>query len=301
MKKQLENESRSTVIGTAIIVMVMVIVFGAVFAWMYSVDLLFLPDFIKDIFGLSGDDAETPWDLGALTEIVKSGKNEYGEVVTFDVTYENLLAAFNEEPIPEGLYLSADISHYDNGKPSTRRIRYYRDGDRFRAEAYEKGKFNVLETLKIGDAEQVFIVENLTGVSRKVPRAADITPENEIGIPSVNTLLEAIAEFPKTSFAEPSDEADYIPSEDSSVTDCEIKMVSTEDGNVYYIAYTYSDLGLREEYYVSLNHHIIISASTTLDGAPVYSYETVRIATDPKVWSADVLYVMEVPSESAEE
>lgn len=305
MKKQLEKESRSVALGTAIIVIAMVIVFGAVFAWMYSMDLLFLPDFAKDIFGISDDDGDVRWDLGALSEIVKSERDEGGEVVTFDVTYENLRAAFLSEEAPEGLYLSADVSYYADGEASTRRIRYYRDGDRFRTETYAIGDSEMLETLKIANSEHVTVIDRTTGESRTIPRTAGIYPENEAGIPSVDTLLSAIEAFPEMT-GDVSDTADTAPAgsdaaETSHVTDCELRMVRTDSGNVYYIAYTYKDLGLREEYYVSLDYRIIISANTTLAGKPVYSYKTVRIATEPEVWSEDTLYTMMEPSETAEE
>ncbi len=298
MRNNLEKESRSAVLGTVIIVVAMVVVFGAVFAWMYSMDLLFLPDFAEKLLGLSDDDTDPSWNLGALSEIVRDGKGDNGEVLTFDVTYDNLREAFLSEEESDGIYICADISYYDGDEASKKRVRFYKNGDRFRSETYSLGDSELLETLKVADSENVKITDNATGESRTLARSHDICAENEAGIPSVDNLFYVIESFPPNLGEDNPDDA-VIPQ--NGIEDYTIKLVRYGDSNVYYAAFTYTDLGLREEYYVSLDHRIIISCYTTKNGLPVYSYETVRVSTQSEVWSEDALYTMTEPSESGEE
>ena len=279
MENKFEKESRSAALGTVIIVIAMVIIFGAVFAWMYSMDLLFLPDFVENILGFS-DRGKDGGDLGALSEIVKNGKSgDYSEF-TFDASYENLRDAFLREPASEGIYICADIGYYKDGEASERRIRFWKNGDMFRSETYAIGDQDKLETLKIGDAEYLTVIDRQTSEFARIPRGNDILPEFEAGLPSVTSLISDVEAFP----------ARYGDEENGYISDCSIKMVRNGDANVYLVNFTYSDIGISEEYYVSLEHGTIISCVTKKDGVPVYSYDVVRISEDPEVWDDDILY-----------
>lgn len=293
MRNKLKRESGNAAVGTAIIVIVMVIVFGATFVWMYSMDLLFLPDFIENIFSIDDNKDELSFASGELSELVREGKNERGETVTFDDTYENLRAALLSEPEPDGIYICADISHYKNGEPSVRRVRYYRDGQRFRAEIYAPGDEDTPELLKIGDSEHITVTDRTTGESRTSAMSAE-SFENEAMIPSVSVLLDAIEAFPGTA---PVTSADIEISPDSTgeengaeVSDCEIKLVDTETGKLYFVSFTYNDLNIREEYFISLDYRIIVSGITYYGGNPIYSYDTVRISSEKAVYGEDELY-----------
>ncbi len=297
MKSNFEKESRSAALGTVIIVIVMAIVFGAVFAWMYSMELLLLPDFVENILGLSDRGNEAGHDPGALSEIVKAGKDEENSNITFDITYENLRDAVLRESAADGIYISADVGYYKNGEASLRRIHFWQDGDRFRSEIYAVGDSDKLETVKIADAEYVTVIDAPTSESRKIARTADITPENEVGIPSVETLLSAIEAFPEYLNSEES----VFTAEGDTLSKCTVEMVRYEDSNAYLVSFIYAELGLTEEYYVSLEHNIILSCTSKKDGVPVYSYSVVSVSDDPAIWSDDILYSVAEYSKSAEE
>ena len=292
MKKKLTREANNAKLGTVIIVLAMVIIFAGVFVWMYRVDMLFLPDFIEDIIGKT-EGGEIVWDMGELSEIVKNGKNDDSGSVTFELTYENLRAAFLSETPPEGIYICADVSYYDDGEPSVHRVKYFRNGGFYRSEIYFPGGSDSVETLKIADTVNVTVIDETTGEMYTFPRASGITPENETGIPSVEALMAAVEAFPELA----SDSADSGINETneataSEVSSCEIRMVETEHGNVYYISFVYAELGIREEYFVSLSYGTVISADTYSDGVPVYSYDTVTVSTDREMYSDSSLYMV---------
>lgn len=284
MKNKLKGEGANVTLGTAIIVIVMVIVFGATFVWMHSVDLLFLPDFIENILGLDKSDKEELWDMSELSEIVRNGKKGDTELVTFEVTSDNLRAALLHEEPADGIYLSAEVSHYSNGVPSVRKIRYYRDGVRFRAELYMTGDSNVPELLKIANEDSITITDRTTGESNTIPRGVDIAPENEAMIPSVADLMAALEAFPT--------------GEGNNLSDCVIKLVETDNGNLYYVSFKYGDIGITEEYFVSLDYKVVISMRTYIGDKPIYSFDIVNVSVDERVYGEDSLYAV---SESAEE
>lgn len=283
MKKKTNDASGNIARGTAVIIIAMIIVFGAVFAWMYSMDMLFLPSFIEDFLGEDEDDL--PWDLGSLSTLVKNGKDESGEVVTFDITYENLRAALLGAQREDGIYISADVSYYTDSDSYTRRIEYYRDKDRFRVELYAiapsaNGAASIPQTLKVSNGEQICFVDKATGESSTLPYDKAILPENEAGIPSVDAVLDALAEFPENEGGAYS----------SGITDTSLKLVRTDFGNVYYVAFTYSDIGLVEEYYISLLHHAVVYMTSTQNGSTVYSYSAISVSDDADTFAADELY-----------
>ncbi len=296
MRNSFEKESRSAALGTVIIVIAMVIVFGAVFLWMYSMELLLLPDFIENILGISDRGNDAGRAPGALSEIVKSGKDEENSDITFEITYENLRDAVLREPTTEGIYICADVGYYRNGEASLRRIHFWRNGGSFRSEIYAVGDSDKLETVKIADNEYVTVIDSPTSESRKIVRSADITPENDVGIPSVDALLSAIEAFPEYLNAEDS----VYTADGDTLSECTIEMVRYEDSNAYLVSFVYADLGLTEEYYVSLEHNIILSCITQKDGVPVYSYNVVSISDDPAVWSDEMLYSVTEYSKSTE-
>ncbi len=294
MKKKINDGTGNIARGTAIIIVAMVIVFGAVFAWMYSMDMLYLPSFIEDIIG-KGDD-ELSWDLGALSELVKNGKNERGEAVTFDITYENLRTALLESERVDGIYISADVKYYADDGAFVQKVAYYRDGERFRVEIYEiaaqgAGIVPTLKTLKVSDGKEICFTDNSTGESQTLIYDPSVLPENEAGIPSVDELLLALAEFPESEGTNAAAEGSEV------VRNTTLKLVRTDTGNMYYVAFTYADTGLVEEYYVSALHRAVISMTSTQNGKAVYSYSTNTVSVDADAYSSAGLYDISKASE----
>ncbi len=277
-------------VGTVIIIVVMIIVFGATFAWMYSVDLLFLPDFVENILGIGDDEGIPSFVTGELSEIVRNGKNQRGETVVFEDTFDNLRAALLSESAADGIYLCADISYYDDVEPTVRRVKYYRDGDRFRVEIYAPGDNDTQELLKIADSDNITIIDKATGESRTVARGSDILPENEAMIPSVYDLLNAVEAFYETE--DVINGVTVNGSTHSELSECVIKLVDYDDQKLYYVSFVYNDLGIREEYFVSLDNCIIISLNTFYGDKLVYSYEAVTISTKENDFCEDVLYLV---------
>lgn len=294
-KKNKGDATHSIALGTAIIIIALVIIFGGVFYWMWSVDMLFLPSFVEDMLGIGKDDEPT-WDLGALSELVKEGKNESGENVTLDISYENLRKAFLTENSEQGIYLTARVKYYSGNEEFHKKIVYARDGLRWRAEQYYTGAPSgfdkaEMESLKISDGRTLYTRDCASGESRSVALPSDILPENEAGIPSVDAVIRAVEKFPEHSDASKTDE-------DAGIADTILRLVRTENGNIYYIGFRYADIDLTEEYYVSLEHRMIIFANSTQNGKNVYSYEVLQFSTNGKDYARDELYSI---SKSAEQ
>jgi len=121
-------------------------------------------------------------------------------------------------------------------------------------------------------------------------------------VPSVDELIARVKAFPDEQVAEletdaetsaETDIAEQSLSDDGElpeVIDCDIKLLRTENGNVYYITYTYTEQGLKEEYYISLDYRVIIFMQSSMDGKPVYVYEVKSVSHDPDRYAPPALY-----------
>ncbi|MCI8388297.1 MAG: hypothetical protein HFE63_07540 [Clostridiales bacterium] len=283
MKKH-EHDSieRNTVIGTAIIIVAAIAIFGFILYWMYSVKLLIIPDSVMKLFGIRDPsmDSSSLWDDDELLSAVKTKQSTDNIELVFDVNYENLRAALLGEPEPEGISQTVQITYYSGNNSYSRRVQFTRYGENFRIERY----YGKRELLIIGSSTTMYYLDNTTGISRSLPRADDISPENEVGLPSINDLLAIVGEFPDSE-AQVGDETTA-----PRYVDCELTLLRTADGNVYYVEFTDTLFGVREEYFVSLEYGIIIQHNTYSGDKLVYSCETLSFSASPEVYANEKLY-----------
>ena len=140
----------SVAAGTAIIAVVLILLFGGLLYWMYSVRLLILPDSIAEIIGIGQqhDTNDTSIDLEELDGAVRNRASTQRVMVDFDIDYESLREAFLLEPEPDGVFVemkytyggnilvnssdvnndSAPVSGILPIKSSSGSIRFYRNG-----------------------------------------------------------------------------------------------------------------------------------------------------------------------------
>ncbi len=279
---------RSNVPGTIVILAAALLVFGLLMGWMYSVGMIELPGFLTRMFGLGREDLpdDLPWNAEELAGIIRRGETSEGEMLSWDVTYENLRGALLTADDPENLYLSAEVTRYDTlnaaaAQENTRRVLMRKSGSRFRVELYSDDSFAKRTALMVSDGFQTAYLDDLTGEKKVYPRANDFSPETEAGIPSVEGLLDILAQvFPVSQ--------DESPAE--GYADCTLTLLDTEDGYVYYIAYLDESLGFFDEYFLSLENRLILYAASSVGGRPIYSYEVSGVSTAPPNAAAEAFY-----------
>jgi hypothetical protein len=316
-------------LGTALLIIFLLIFFGVTLFWMYSIKLLILPDSVAELLGIGdkGTDEPLPWDTGELSGAIKNGKSSEKIELTFDISYENLRAALINESVPEGYYQKLRICYYDKETEISHRVVLQRHGEKFRIEKYSSNISSSqdissgIEKLIIADNTTLYYHDKISGESRSIPRGAGITPESEAGLPSVDDLLLIIAEKSWAEDTEDSFNTDNEQIESDMVTesnsdfetvasaefdqaaqsfgedksksrysDIELTMLNTNNGIVYFAAFNDEWLGLREEYYISLEHRVIISHRTLKDGKIIYSCETLSFSTNPSLYSDESDY-----------
>lgn len=305
-------EDRSRVVGTVLILCVLFVVFAGVLFWMYSVRLLEIPRPLAGLLGIGTGDGDPENGLDtSLSGVVRNGRPDDVEGVGFEFNYENLRGALLSEPEPRGFRQTVRISY--GGDES--KVVICRFGDKYRVEKYRNYDGNMTE-LAIFDEFSVYHLDVKSGESRSVPRNDSITPESEAGLPSVSVLTSIIREFdtdettgtvPETSSDQPleglteSEAASDWKSDEpaaaadfgdilSRYADVGIEMVRSDAGNVYFVAYSDTILGTREEYYISLVHNLIISQTVKYGGNLLYSCETVDFSTDISDFGEEELY-----------
>ncbi len=297
-KKEYADPARAQAFGTAIIIVVLLLVLTLISLWMYHTGLLVLPGSIARFFGIEDETpGEISWDLGELSEIIRDERHPDVESVTLERSIETLHAAFLSEQAAPGFSVSARVSYFDDGEKVPHRVLYRRSGNQFRADVYAGDDFRTLKTLKIGTGDSLFIYDMETGFSRSLPIDANFSSEYEAGIPSVAEILRAVETFPIATdgTAEASSQGS-ASSSDPEFTDCELKLVKTAEDSVYYVKFTYADLGIKEEYYVSLDYGIVLSATTSHGDMPVYSYEALSFSVEPSNWDNPDYYNPITPS-----
>lgn len=301
-------EDRSRVVGTVLILCVLFVVFAGVLFWMYSVRLLEIPRPLAGLLGIGTGvgDPENGLDT-SLSGVVRNGRPDDVEGVGFEFNYENLRDALISEPEPQGFRQTVRISY--GGDES--KVVICRFGDKYRVEKYKDPEKDMTEVV-IFDDFSVYHLDTSSGESRSVPRNDSITPESEAGLPSVAVLTSIIREFsvpesdettsetssePSGSVDEPLEntpESEIVSTQNSEEPltslelddpfsrygDVEIKLVRSDAGNVYFVAYSDKILGTREEYYISLVHNLIISQTVKYGENLLYSCETVDFSTD---------------------
>ena len=311
-RKRFADGSQSHALGTALIIIVMFLSVGGVMAWMNSVGLLMLPPPLNHLFDrgeVSG--GEPMWELGELSELVRGERHPDEDTVVLTLDAETLLDAFLAEARAPGLYVSGRVSYYDDGAAVPHRVIYRRSGEDYRAEIYEDDSTARLETLKIRTGTSVYIRDGQSGEFRSLPADGSISGEHEAGIPSVDEVMAAVAAFPRqvpadTTAAETSAEASAETAAETTAettaadttaetepplyTDCSLALVTNAAGSVYYVQFTYADIGVREEYTVSPDFGIVLSARTVAGGMPVYAFEALTVSTDPADWQSAAHY-----------
>ena len=301
-------EDRNRVVGTVLILCVLFVVFTGVLFWMYSVRLLEIPRPLAGLLGIGTGDGDPGNGLDtSLSGVVRNGRPDDVEGVGFEFNYENLRGALLSEPEPRGFRQTVRISY--GGDES--KVVICRYGDKYRVEKYDKSG-EKMTGLAIFDDFSVYHLDVSSGESRSVPRNDSITPESEAGLPSVAVLTSIIREFnvpqsgettsgtssditeavdeplentPESGTASAQNSDEPLTSLElsdplSRYDDVEIKLVRSDAGNVYFVAYSDRILGTREEYYVSLVHNLIISQTVKYGENLLYSCETVDFSTD---------------------
>lgn len=307
-------EDRARAVGTALILLVLLAIFGGILFWMYSVKLLVIPDRVAELLGIdpgAGVDTVT-WDTGELSGVIKNGRPTETVGVSFDLTYENLRDALLSESAPEGFRQTVRVTYSPDSSDARSESRViFRSGDKWRIERYGSGRTPAEASrtaLMIVGSYSMYRLDDITGESRSVPINDSISPENEAGLPSVETLLGIVAEFEApeaedTAALETSGDteaqADEITvsqakgenGEDKPrYIDGQVAMLRTENGNVYYVSFNDNILGTFEEYYLSLEYRVIISHSTMYGDERLYSFETLDFTVEPDVWNRASLY-----------
>ena len=206
----------SVAVGTAIIAVVLILLFGGLLYWMYSVRLLILPDSIAEIIGIGQqhDTNDTSIDLEELDGAVRNRASTQRVMVDFDIDYESLREAFLLEPEPDGVFVemkytyggnilvnssdvnndSAPVSGILPINSSSGSIRFYRNGSSFRISDFDIS--GTLAKVIIGDSSTTYYRDQASGEFRSIPRSPGITPESEAGLPSIDSLFEIVAQFP---------------------------------------------------------------------------------------------------------
>lgn len=172
----------------------------------------------------------------------------------YKVTPQELTAMIADfEPL-DNFTIDAQIVSYSSAVTSITDIRAEKNGDSFNVKKYTGG---VLSESIVSDGTDVTYTDEIRRRTRKHMLGDGFDFCSVCRIPSLSELIKVC------------NEAD---SEDSSVIDYDISLVSSDNKSYYKVVFTYPDVMQREEYYVSPETHMIINAYSYLGDSLYYRY-----------------------------
>lgn len=278
MKKNEYDDPHSVTKGIIVIVIVMLLAIGGVTYWMYSVNLIAIPEFITVLFGAgSGENSESvPWDVNEVNLALKNARETVSYDVTFEASYENLKKAILSEPEADGFYRSAKISYYSGGEAAVSSVRLWKCGNKFRVERYNGESMTRPHFVIICDGKNVLFKDIANGEEAIQSAGSASIAEYEAWVTPVSDIISAIGEFSEQ--------------ENSRISDCRIELMQLDSGNVYYVSYYDNTLGLTEEYLLSLDNMTVISHNTFMSDSLIYSCENVGFSSNESVYNVDEYY-----------
>ncbi len=219
-----------------------------------------LPHGIGKLFG----DTDAPRDdetniVVELPEFIIG--NDFENAASLSITEDEYLALLESTPETEvySATLSVSVTHGDT--TLTRRHMIWQSKSKYRAETYDSDGTTLLSVI-ICDGRRVSITdyENYDEpVTRRMDVGETFTLENQLGIPSPR---------------------DFIGRDD--IENLMIDLVRTASSNFFHVTYNYIGLSQVEEFYISLDHRLILSAQSHAftDGKSqqVYSLSVVTLS-----------------------
>ena len=305
-------EERARIVGTALILFFLLILFSGMLLWMYSVRLLTIPAGLAGLLGIDQNSRDTGTSDSAdgLAGMIITDRTADEEPIGFELNYANLRKAILDEPELPGYRQELLVRYGQSDSPVS--VTLNRAGEKARIEVFETAAGGEKERVQLIIYDTtVYILDDRTGESRSIPRAGTVSPESTAGLPSVNELLSVLEMFvpaesadtepigTESAGAETTGDPDqpieplaaaFSENTSSRFGEPELVMTQTEAGNVYFAAYSDNQLGTREEYVISLENNVVLSQSVWHSDELLYSCETVSFSTDPAVWNEDGLY-----------
>lgn len=266
---KIRREKFRTALATAIMIAAAAAVFVFVLYGLYKINMIRLPEAIERLIG-SSETQPPDIDFGGDEQRIYASlsgapapSDEY--VLEYNVDPAVLLEILRDTRPAEAFYMQAKITYTDGQSELTRELTLKRDGEKYRAQIYgdpASGK----PTLIVCDGNNLLYTDYSAGgreQSRIYPAGGDFSLEYQLGLPSVQKMLE------------------------SGEDNLSITLMRTESDNLYYVECDYPELGMRETVNISVKYGCILHAEIYRGDVIVYRMDTTRFEANPAADDSD--------------
>lgn len=210
-------------------------------------------------------EADLVKDFAELIASASEDSFEYEEVELPNMTLEEAFSFYSEDT---SYYHEVTVSISGTDGSKLERIkRILRDGDKYNITTYNKN--TLIETIKC-DGETIFVINEITGETNKIPQNEDNSPLELASMPSHENIYGLLEEYRKKENA------------DSSVlSECNYSLLRSRDMNLLELNVKYRDTGMKEKYLYYLNYGVIyLCYSEAESGIQPYNMTTTYFNPD---------------------
>ena len=233
----------------------------AVVIGFYHLEVLSLPTWLVKLLHLPmrGGNEILPGDEGRIYEAFKTRKDDPDDGMTliFDLSRSDLALVLQATPPIDAYTVRYETTLRGGQEESVREVTVWKSGKRRRAEVRDEQGI-LLDTVTEQEDGSLLCENAKSGEITVLPPKGGFTLESLTGLPSVTEFLTSDA-----------------------VRDLNLSLLRTGEENIYLAEFRYSDVGLRETYYLSLEYGILLNAaSENALGETVYTCRTLSLSRD---------------------
>ncbi len=260
---KIRREKIRTALETAILIVAAAVVFALVLFGLYKINMIRLPEALEKLLG--APETQPPDNSGGQIEQriyaslsgTPTASDDY--VLEYDVDTAGLLDLLRTAVPETAYYMESKITQSYGGKTLSRMLRLSRDGEKYHALIYEGASSE--PTSIVCDGERIRYTDHAAGGkqrSRFYPAGGDFSLEYQLGLPSLEDMLENGGENLK------------------------VTLLRTESENLYCVEFEHPGFDQREIVYVSVKYNCIVSAETYYGDELVYSLSTTKFNAEVK-------------------
>jgi hypothetical protein len=265
---KIRREKIRTALATAIMFAAAAAVFVLVLYGLYKIHMIKLPEPLERLLGedethppeiqIGGDEQRIYASLSGAPAL----SDDY--VLEYDIDPAVLLEILQDSKPTEAFYMEAKITYGDGQRTLSRELKLKRDGEKYRAQLYEEAAPK--PTLIVCDGKNIEYTDYAAGGSeqkRIYPAGGDFSLEYQLGLPSIEIMLETGGEGLKISHQR------------------------TESDNLYFVECEYPEQNMRKVVYISVKYNCIFSAEIYRGETLVYRLATTRFEANPAIGNSD--------------
>ncbi len=213
-----------------------------------------LPDFLKNFFDSNKESPDSSYyDESRFYEFLENSGEGVSTVEYVSLNKDNVVHLIKKLIVQEGYYWEVETEVFYGASSSLSVHKIWNNGSSMRVDTVSNG---INTSLAVTDKGTAFR-DNLNGKTRIIEGDTDYAPESIINIADI---------------------AFYVNSERTQITDA--RFVETDSEEYLYISFYTEEFDKTDEFYLSLDYGIVLSASSEMEGVQTFSQKTKDFVLD---------------------